>query len=180
MGVLETLSMTRRFSKDDYFDTKIVGTTTEHITCSNGLTIVPDEGLDNLEDYDILVVPGGGASKGGGILNLLERRELLNILAAASKRGSLVCSVCTGALLLGKAGILHGRKATTHHDYVDRLSEYAPGVKSVRAKVVVDGNVITGGGISSSIDTGLKIIEETLGGDTADRVAELIEYERRS
>jgi len=86
----------------------------------------------------------------------------------------MVCSVCTGAFVLAEAGILKGKRATTFHMELDKLSKYD--VVPVKERVVVEGNVITGAGVSASIDVGLKIIETVLGKDTAIKVAGRIEY----
>lgn len=86
----------------------------------------------------------------------------------------MVWSVCTGALLLARAGLLDGRTATTHHEFFDDLK--SSGAKVQRARVVVDGRITTGGGISSSIDVGFELVKKTLGHDAAKEVGERMEY----
>lgn len=170
-GVWQVLGTTQHLSEETYFKLKTVGTIEEPVKCAHGLTVLPDEPLSNLSEYDVIVIPGGP-----GTSEAMKHEVLLNQVKQAYKTGKLVCSVCTGAFILAKAGILKGKKATTYHTEIDKLSSF--GAIPVRERVVVQDNLITGAGVSASLDVGLKIVEKLLGAESAAKVAEWIEYRR--
>ncbi|TLZ62066.1 MAG: hypothetical protein E6K16_05795, partial [Methanobacteriota archaeon] len=138
----------------------------ESIACALGLTILAHEVKRDLSDLDLLVVPGGPGRK-----DVIADRGLLEKIAEFG-RTKPVASVCTGALILQSAGLLAGRRATTHFLSREELTE----ADVVTDRVVVDGRVITAGGVSASIDLGLKILEMNFGRELADEVAARIEY----
>jgi len=168
-GVWQVLGTTQHLSKETYFKPKTVGTIKEPIRCAHGLTVLPDEPLDNFSEYDVIVIPGGP-----GISEVMKNKVLLNQVRQAYKTGKLVCSVCTGAFVLAEAGVLEGKKATTYRTKIDKLSSY--GAIPVKERVVAQDNLITGAGVSASLDVGLKIVEKLLGAESAAKVAEWIEY----
>ena len=176
VGFLEVLAVANRVRGERYFETELVGTEAGPIECSGGLKVVPDGNLRDLSGQDLLFVPGGGARRGMGVDALLGNRLVLGALKKTYADGKMVWSVCTGALLLARAGLLDGRTATTHHEFLDDLKR--SGAKVRRARVVVDGRITTGGGISSSIDVGLELVKETLGRKAAKEVGERMEYPR--
>jgi len=169
VGVWQVLGTTQHLSKDEYFKLKTVGTIEEPIKCAHGLTVFPDEALSSLSGCDVIVVPGGP-----GVSEAMKNERLLIQVKQAHKTGKLVCSVCTGAFVLAKARVLKGKKATTYHTKIDKLSRY--GAIPVRERVITQDNIITGAGVSASLDVGLKIIEKLLGAEVAVKVAEWIEY----
>jgi transcriptional regulator GlxA family with amidase domain len=175
VGFLEVLAVANRLRGERYFETRLVGTESGPIECSGGLKVVADENLQNLKGQDLLFVPGGGAGQGTGVDALLRNRPVLDTLKKAYVEGKMVWSVCTGALLLAKAGLLDGRAATTHHEFLNDLKQ--SGAKVQKARVVVDGRIATGGGISASIDVGLELVTRTLGRETAKLVGERMEYQ---
>jgi len=144
----------------------ITRATKESIVCALGLTILAHEVKRDLSDLDLLVVPGGP-----GRDRLIQDRGLIDGIAAFG-RSKPVASVCTGALVLQAAGLLSGRSATTHFLSRGELTE----ADVVTDRVVVDDRVITAGGVSASIDLGLKILEMNFGQQLADEVAARIEY----
>ena len=144
----------------------ITRATKESIACALGLTILAHEVKRNLSDLDLLVVPGGPGRK-----DVIADRGLLEKIAEFG-RTKPVASVCTGALILQSAGLLTGRRATTHFLSRQELTE----ADVVTDRVVVDGRVITAGGVSASIDLGLRILEMNFGRELADEVAARIEY----
>jgi transcriptional regulator GlxA family with amidase domain len=174
VGFLEVLAVANRVRGERYFETELVGTEAGPIECSGGLKVVTDGNLRDLRGHDLLFVPGGGARRGVGVDALLGNRLVLDALKKAYDEGKMVWSVCTGALVLAKAGLLDGRAATTHHEFLDELKR--SGARVRRARVVVDGRITTGGGISSSIDVGLELVKETLGREAAKEVGERMEY----
>ena len=144
----------------------ITRATKESIACALGLTILAHEVKRDLSDLDLLIVPGGPGRK-----DVIADRGLLEKIAEFG-RAKPVASVCTGALILQSAGLLAGRRATTHFLSREELTE----ADVVTDRVVVDGRVITAGGVSASIDLGLKILEMNFGRELADEVAARIEY----
>jgi cyclohexyl-isocyanide hydratase len=120
-----------------------------------------------LDQFDVLVVPGGPGTRG-----LDDDRALADYLASFP-HNRLVASVCTGALLLGAAGRLDGKRATTHHKYRKDLERW--GAVVVNERVVDTGQVITAGGVTAGIDLGLHLVGRLMGEDTRVRIAKQME-----
>ena len=169
VGVWEVLASTQHFSPQKFFQCKTVSWTLDPIKCAHGLTIKADELCKNLSQYDVVVVPGGP-----GINQAMKNQQLLREVRQAYESGKLVCSVCTGAFILAEAGILRGKRATSYHTEVEKLSKF--GAIPIKERVVVEDNVITGAGVAASLDVGLKIVETILGKESAHKAAERIEY----
>jgi transcriptional regulator GlxA family with amidase domain len=136
-----------------------------------GLGIIADSTDESLEGYDLLFVPGGQGTR-----TLQHDKEFIGWLKSAEKV-ELKTSVCTGALLLGAAGYLRGRQATTHPGAYRELEPYCSAVLPKR--VVDEGNVITAGGVSSSIDLGLHVVRRLAGAEARDKVARQMDYPYR-
>lgn len=145
---------------------------TDRVLASHGLRIEPD---DTLEEPDLLLVPGGGWNDGGGVRREYDDGRIPEAIARLAGRGTTVASVCTGALLLAKAGLLDDRPATTHHTALDDLDRTAD---LVDARVVDDGDVLTAGGVTSGIDLALWLVEREAAADLAAGIADTLEYER--
>jgi cyclohexyl-isocyanide hydratase len=136
------------------------------VLCRNGMKVVPHKVTSDFNPYDLLIIPGGN-----GITPLMKETSLLEGIREFA-RNHVICSVCTGSLLLGAAGVLEGKRALTHHEHLADLKAYAePGTGRVHA----DNNVITSAGISSSIDLGLKLLEMIYDKKTARKVADRLE-----
>ncbi len=148
------------------------------VRASHGLRIIPDGELGET-DPELVVVPGGGWNDRSdtGAWAEAERGDLPDWLAARHGAGVAVGAVCTGGMLLSRAGLLEGRPAITHSGAVDDLR--AEGAEVIDARVVDAGDVVTAGGVTSGIDLGLYILEREFGADLAQRVADRMEYERR-
>ena len=142
------------------------------VKTDTGLSILPTKTFSDCPNpVDILFVPGGAI----GTINLMKDEETLKFLADRGQTATLVTSVCTGSLILGRAGLLRGYKATSHWAVRDVLSEL--GATPVNARVVEDRNRITAAGITSGIDFALRIAAK-LRGDEYARALELqIEYD---
>lgn len=134
---------------------------------SDRLTFDIDRVDPDLADYDLVFVPGGHATR-----QLRQDDEFVSWLRSAED-ATYLASVCTGSLLLGAAGFLDGRRATTHPSASDLLNEYADVVED---RVVRDGPVITGRGVSSSLDLGLYVVEVLSDAETRRAIAEQIDY----
>lgn len=139
------------------------------ITSASGLKLAPTMTFGECPALDVICVPGGG-----GINALLEDTVVLDFLRAQAKQARYVTSVCTGSLVLGAAGLLNGRKATTHwfaHDFLEKF-----GAIPVHDRVVRDGNLITAGGVTAGIDFGLAVVAELVGQAQAQAIQLGLEY----
>lgn len=148
------------------------------VTCSFGLRVVPD-GVFEPGSADVVIVPGGGwaARNTIGTWGEVERGDWLPLLAEASESGSVMVSVCTGAMLLAHAGIIGSRSCTTHAAARDDL--VATGATVVEQRVVDDGDLITGAGVTSGLDIGLHLVERYFGTDAAATASKRMEYPPR-
>ena len=141
---------------------------TEKVSDESGLTLLPTKTGNSLENYDVLVVPGGEGTK-----TLQHDPDFIAWLRTASP-AALKTSVCTGSLLLGAAGFLINKKATTHFEYYEALQAYCKEV--VTDRVVEDGNIITAGAVSSSIDLGLFLCTKWAGVEAAKAIRKRMDY----
>ena len=126
------------------------------VRSEHGLTILPMATLESSEPLDLILVPGGP-----GINPLLEDAEVLAFLRRAAAEARYVVGVCTGSLVLAAAGLLRGRRATTHWMSRDLLRSF--GAEPVAQRVVVDGKFFTGGGVTAGIDVALTVAAEIAG-----------------
>jgi len=173
VGVYEVLADVRKVS-DYRIDVEVVTfRRRDAIRCRNGLIVIPHGVTEDFSECDILVVPGGKEF----VENAMNDRQLLEAINRFYEQGKMVTSVCTGSLVLAKAGILEGRKATTHYLRMNMLRKL--GAIPVRKRIVVEDRIITAAGVSASIDLGLKIIEVLVNADLSHRVAKYIEYANR-
>jgi len=141
----------------------------EQITGALGMKFLAHEVHHELSDLDLVIVPGGAGRK-----EVVEDPAFLKRLLDFGTEKP-IASVCTGALILSAAGLLAGRKATTHQSARDELGAVAD---VVEARVVEDGLVTTAGGVTASIDLGLHLLEKHFGPELAREVEERIEYQR--
>jgi cyclohexyl-isocyanide hydratase len=147
----------------------LIAASLEPVRSEWGLTILPDATFDDAPPIDILCVPGGW-----GVDARLDDEALLAFLRARGERARYVTSVCTGALLLGAAGLLRGYRATTHWMSLDMLPLF--GAEPVEQRVVRDRDRITGGGVTAGLDFGLALAAELFGRPVAERIQLAIEY----
>lgn len=150
----------------------------EVVTASHGTVIVAQAKLADAPD--LLVVPGGGWRTRApvGTWAEYERGVIPAAIAERHAAGSTVASVCTGAMLLARAGILAGRPAVTHAVALDDLRNDGADVRP-GARVVDDGDVLTAGGVTSGLDLALHLVERFKGVDAADVAERLLEHDRR-
>ncbi|MBO0765164.1 MAG: DJ-1/PfpI family protein [Hyphomicrobiaceae bacterium] len=135
-----------------------------------GLSLVPTSTFAACPRLDALCVPGGF-----GVAEAMGDRETVDFVRRQAKDAKYVTSVCTGAFVLGVAGLLRGRRATTHWAYTDLLP--LVGAAYEKRRIVKDGNVITAGGVTSGIDFALAMAAEIAGEAVAQRIALSIEYD---
>ena len=148
----------------------------ERITASHGTVIVPPATL--AEKPDLLLVPGGGwrTREEVGTWGEYLRGVIPQAIAERHAAGTTVASVCTGAMLLAKAGILEGRPAVTHWVAYEDLRNDGADVRE-DARVVDDGDVLTAGGVTSGLDLALHLLERYKGAETAQFAAKVLEHE---
>ncbi|WP_076998841.1 DJ-1/PfpI family protein [Variovorax sp. KK3] len=175
LAAIGVVSMAKRVVPELEYLTVAADTALQRM--SNGLRVVPDFGFADCPPFDVLIVPGGPgwvqASEDPAIREFLRRRG----------DGTLLVSICTGAMLLAKAGLLDGRSATTKREVrppeVSPLSLLArdhPRIDTRHALMVDNGTVLTGGGVSLCIDAMLHVIATRIGAAQAAEVARIIEY----
>ena len=152
-------------------NTHLLWKTLEPVKSDQEISVLPTSTFaTSRRDFDILLVPGGL-----GTAAAIEDDEILNFLAEAGKNVRYVTSVCTGSLLLGAAGLLHGYKAATHWSYYEALA--ATGAEPVHARVVADRNRFSGGGVTAGIDFGLVVLAKLRGDDAAKFTQLAMEYD---
>jgi transcriptional regulator GlxA family with amidase domain len=145
---------------------------TEPVRCAHGLRVLPDVAWGEIGHLDVFVLPGGNSS-----VQVEDERFLARMrdLAAA---GTLMTSVCTGAVVYAKAGLLDGRPATTHWGALERLASYGKSVEvRPEARFVDDGDVITAAGVSAGIDMALHLVARLDSVELARDVKRYIQYE---
>jgi transcriptional regulator GlxA family with amidase domain len=142
---------------------------TNPIRATAGLLIVPHYTFENAPEPHIVVIGAQGGNS----------PAMKSWLTRQAGRADVVLSVCTGAVKLAALGLLDGKTAATHHDFVDSFNQRFPQVKFVAGKrfVQVDDTIITAGGLTSGIDAALHVVARYFGSDTAARVAAYMEYE---
>ena len=140
------------------------------IRCAKGLRVLADHSFTDAPGLDVLIVPGGEGTRREG------REGMVEWIRSTARGLGWVCSVCTGALLLEEAGLLRGRRATTHWAFTKALRERG-GIEVVEGvRFVRDGNLITAAGVSAGIDLALYLLSELHGKAAAERVQSAIQY----
>jgi cyclohexyl-isocyanide hydratase len=148
----------------------IIAATHDPVPSDCGLGLVPTITMADCPQLDLICVPGGF-----GIDDAMEDPAIITFLQDQANGARYITSVCTGALVLGVAGLLEGKRATTHWAYHHFLADL--GAIAVAERVVRDGNVITGGGVTAGIDFALTVAAEVAGEDVAKRIQLAIEYD---
>ena len=173
-GPFEVFSVTNELCDYSLLNVYTVAREKAPVTARNGLSVIPDYSINEAPQPDILIIPGGSGTR-----PILQQQDILNWIKRSSQNADKVLSVCTGALLLAKVGLLDGLKSTTHHSAFELLGEIAPDSEIVRGVRFVDnGKVITAAGISAGIDMSLYVVEMLYGIETAQHTSEYMEYRR--
>jgi transcriptional regulator GlxA family with amidase domain len=180
-GPFEVFSRTRlrpgtesRRSEDSApFEVFTIAATREPVRATGGLRVVPHHDFASAPRVDLLVIPGGFGTR-----PLLEDKATLDWIRRTAASARTVTSVCTGSLLLARAGLLAGRRATTHWGALDLLAGIDPTVTVDReARVVTDG-IVSSAGVAAGIDMAFEVVEQICGRAVADETAHYIEYPR--
>jgi cyclohexyl-isocyanide hydratase len=158
------------FTKLPGAEVHLVWKSLDPVTANGGMKITPTTTFATCPQLDVVCVPGGP-----GMNPLLNDEETLAFLRSQAGGARYVTSVCTGALVLGAAGLLKGKRAATHWMSRDMLKAF--GATPVAQRVVIDGNVITGGGVTAGIDFALTVAAEAFGEDLAKAIQLGIEYD---
>lgn len=158
------------FTRVPQFKVFSVAKSLDLLVVEGGLHIKADYSFKNCPPIDILFVPGGF-----GVNDALEDEETLRFLTKVGESAKFKTSVCTGSLLLGAAGLLQGRRATTHWRYTDLLALL--GATFVDQRVVFDSDCITGGGVTAGIDFGLALVAKLVSEEQAKRIQLYLEYD---
>jgi transcriptional regulator GlxA family with amidase domain len=150
----------------------LVSETEREVLTVGGMRVLPHASFDRCPPLDVLVVPGGQGTRAQ-----LGNQAMMGFLEDRASSVSLLTSVCTGSLLLARAGLLEGRRATTHWQVLDLMAQMFPGVTVERdLHVVEDGDVVTSAGISAGIDMALRVVTRQLGESVARDTARQMEY----
>ncbi|MGE0606113.1 MAG: DJ-1/PfpI family protein [Pirellulales bacterium] len=172
-GPFEVFSVAARQADPLAFNVFTVAESAGPVLARNGLSVNPAFQLKDCPRPDILLVPGGQGSR-----REMHNAALIEWIRQTAGRAELTLSVCTGALLLAKAGLLDGLEATTHHHALDLLRENAPATTVLAGRRFVDnGEVICSAGISAGIDMSLYVVSRLLGQEAARRTADQMEYD---
>ena len=172
-GPFEVFNVTAELNEPAPFEVFTIAETTDPIKARGNLSINPDYSINNMPEVDILIIPGGFGSRA-----MMANDKLLEWLKDEVTHVEFLCSVCTGSLVLAKAGLLHHCEVTTHHDNLDDLRELV----GSDTRVVTDqryldnGKILTAGGISAGIDMSLYLVNKLLGEDVLRTTLEEMEY----
>ncbi len=171
-GPFEVFSVANRFTEPPAFAVLTVAESATPVLTRGGLSINPHHRLLDCPQPDVLLVPGGQGTR-----KEMHNPTLIEWIKQVSTMAELVLSVCTGALLLAKAGLLDGLEATTHHGAVELLRPTAP-TTMVHAdgRFVDNGRVVCSAGIAAGIDMSLHVVSRLLGREVAEKMARQMEY----
>lgn len=171
-GPFEVFSVTSESDENQPFQVYTVAETKEAIRAKNGLSVNPEYTLTDCPSPHIVIIPGGIGSR-----EAMKRSAILDWVKTCSQDAEFVMSVCTGSLILAKAGLLEGLKATTHHQAFDLLREIAPNTTVVEnQRFVEEDKILTSGGIAAGIDLSLYVVAKLLGQETALNTTKYMEY----
>jgi cyclohexyl-isocyanide hydratase len=148
---------------------RLVWKSREPVLSSTGISLLPTATFEDCPQLDVVCIPGGV-----GINPLLADETVLAFVRRQAATARFVTSVCTGALVLGAAGLLRGKRATTHWASHDLLAAF--GAVPAQGRVVRDGNLMTGGGVTAGIDFALALVAELAGVEAAQAIQLQLEY----
>ena len=150
---------------------RVVAKSASPVPSDCGLGLLPTHTFANCPSLDLICIPGGSE----GVAGIINDRETIEFVRQQASTAKYVTSVCTGAFVLGVAGLLKGRRATTHWAYVDLLPLI--GATHEKGRIVRDGNLFTAGGVTSGIDFAFRVVAELAGPEVAQAIQLGIEYD---
>jgi transcriptional regulator GlxA family with amidase domain len=175
-GPFEVFSVTSELNNHQYFNVYTVAEKLGAITAVNGLSVNPRYCFADCPHPDILIVPGGIGSRVA-----MNNPRVVEWVKAVSPQAELVLSVCSGARILARCGLLDGLAATTHHEVIEHLRELAPNtVIQENVRFVDTGRIMTSGGISAGIDLSFHVVHKLWGAEAAAKTARYMEYNWKS
>jgi transcriptional regulator GlxA family with amidase domain len=152
------------------FELFTVSDTTDPVIGTAGLKIIPNYTFQTAPLPKVIVIPAQAGRS----------QAMFDWLAKVSETADVVMSVCTGAFILAKAGVLNGKQATTHHDFIDRLAKEYPNIDIKRGLRFVEGpKISTAGGLTSGIDLALRVVDRYFGREVAQATATYMEYQSK-
>ncbi len=164
----------RNSSEPGPFRVLSVSKTGEAISATGGLRVVPEHGFEDCPRIDLLVVPGGFGTR-----RLLEDQEVLDWIIRRAAEARRVVSVCTGSLVLAKAGLLANKRATTHWGALDLLGEIDASIRVEREARYVEDGIISSAGVAAGIDMSFAVVRSLFGPEVAQDTAHYIDYPLR-
>ncbi|WP_026702780.1 DJ-1/PfpI family protein [Salibacterium aidingense] len=159
--------------EDKLFDVTTISETGDMISARNGLQVMPDTSLDQAPNTDVVIIPGGQGAREKEAYN----EKLIKWLRACQDSAEVIASVCTGALVLANAGLLDGKRATTHWGSYDRLAAFSSVDVQHNVKFVDEGSIVTSGGISAGINMAFHLMEKFEGKEAVTQTARWMEYD---
>ncbi len=175
-GPFEVFSVAGRAEGREPFVVYTVAQTLSLVQARRQLTIKPRFSIEESPPPAVLVVPGGLGAR-----RELDNPVIIDWIRETAARAEVVMSVCTGSLLLGRAGLLDGLEATTHHRVLDLLGRVAPAARIVTGRRYTDnGRILTSCGISGGLDLSLHVVARLLGREEAEKTAAYMEYDWRA
>lgn len=173
-GPYEVFSVASEMHDYKYFSVFTISENGDMIKTVNGLKVQPDYSFDTHPNMDILLIPGGVGSR-----KLIKNARVLDWVKKNYLRTEITCSVCSGALVLGKLGLLDNLISTTHHQVIDLLKEVAPLTNIDKGERYIDnGKIMTSAGISAGIDLALHIVNKIYGIEAEQKTIEHMEYRK--
>jgi transcriptional regulator GlxA family with amidase domain len=173
VGPWEVLRAWAGMFPDDQVEVFTIAPGAEPVTCANGMRVIPDHTIDAAPEFDVLVYPGGMGNR-----DFIGDENHRSWLQKSAARGALMTSVCTGSLVYADAGLLNGRPATTHWQWLEMLKQLGTDVEPRETDRFVDtGDVITAAGVSAGIDMALHLVARLASEDTAKQVRRMIQYD---
>lgn len=170
--VLRTAAEMSRDRPEGQMTCEMISTGGKRITAKKGLQLFVDKKLTRDSQYDLILLPGGEGSR-----VLMADDAVLDIIKQVAAKASWVTSVCSGSLVYGQAGLLKGKKCTSHHSCLDYLAKISPTSEVVGdCRFVQDGNIVTSAGVSAGIDMALWLVGQIFTPDFAREVQHYIEY----
>lgn len=171
-GPFEVFNVTAELNDPAPFNVYTVAETHAPVKTRGKLNINPNYSIYSMPKTDILIIPGGAGSRA-----LVHKPHVIAWLQTQFEQVEFLASVCTGAIPLGKAGLLDGLRVTTHHENLDELRQYVSEDTVIEAKRYVDnGDILTSGGISAGIDMSLYLVQKLLGDDVLAKTMKEMEY----